>query len=60
VPAIAVGFALNAIPLLSAGAWSLLAGVLMSAAGHWAVAGPALPDFRQAAGNARRIPKTSR
>jgi hypothetical protein len=60
VPAIAVGFALNAIPLLSAGGWSLLAGVLMSAAGQWAVAGPALPDFRQAAGDARRILKTSR
>jgi hypothetical protein len=47
VPAIAVGFAINAIPLLSAGAWTLLAAVVMSAASHWAVAGPALPDFRQ-------------
>ena len=46
VPAIAVGFALNAIPLLSAGAWTLLAAVMMSAAGHWAVIGPPLPDFR--------------
>jgi hypothetical protein len=47
VPSIAVGFALNAIPLLSAGAWTLLAGVILSAAGNWTVARPALPDFRQ-------------
>ena len=47
VPAVAVGFTLNAIPLLSAGSWTLLAGVIMSGAGLWAVAGPALPDFRQ-------------
>ena len=60
VPAVAVGFALNAIPLLSAGSWALLAGVIMSAAGLWAVAGPVLPDFRQAAADARRVVKTSR
>jgi hypothetical protein len=47
VPAVAVGFALNAIPLLSAGGWTLLAGVGMSAAGNWAVVGAALPGFRQ-------------
>ena len=47
IPAVAVGFALNAIPLLSAGGWTLLAGVILSAAGNWAVAGPALPDLRQ-------------
>ncbi len=46
VPSIAVGFALNAIPLLSAGAWTLLAGVILSAAGNWAVARPALSNFR--------------
>ena len=46
IPAIAVGFTLNAIPLLSAGAWTLLAAVVMSAAGHWAVIGPPLPGFR--------------
>jgi hypothetical protein len=60
VPAIAVGFALNAIPLLSAGSWALLAGVITSAAGQWAVAGPALPDFRQGVAQARRVAKTSR
>ena len=46
IPAIAVGFALNAIPLLSAGAWTLLAGVILSAAGNWAVARPALSNIR--------------
>ena len=48
VPSIAVGFALNAIPLLSAGAWTLLAGVILSAAGNWAVARPALSNIRHA------------
>jgi hypothetical protein len=47
VPSVAVGFALNAIPLLSAGGWALLGAVVCSAAANWAVAGPALPDFRQ-------------
>ena len=60
VPAIAIGFALNAIPLLSAAGWTLLAGVIISAVGHWSVAGPALPDFRQASGDARRVLKASR
>ena len=60
VPAVAVGFALNAIPLLSVGAWTLLTAVIMSAAGHWAVAGPALPEFRQAPADAQRPLKTSR
>ncbi len=46
VPSIAVGFALNAIPLLSAGAWTLLAGVILSAVGNWAVARPALSNIR--------------
>ena len=46
VPSIAVGFALNAIPLLSAGAWTLLAGVILSAAGNCAVARPALSNIR--------------
>ena len=48
VPSIAVGFALNVIPLLSAGAWTLLAGVILSAAGNWAVARPALSNLRHA------------
>ena len=60
VPAVAVGFALNAIPLLSVGAWTLLTAVIMSAAGHWAVAGPALPEFRQAPANAQRPLNRSR
>ena len=47
VPAVAVGFALDAIPLLSAGGWTLLAGVVLSAAGNWAIVRAALPDFRQ-------------
>jgi hypothetical protein len=46
VPSIAVGFALNAIPLLSAGAWTLLAGVILSAGANWAVARPALSNIR--------------
>ena len=60
IPAVAVGFALNAIPLLSAGAWSLLAAVIVSAAGLWDVAGPAVADFRQPAGDARQALNTSR
>jgi hypothetical protein len=47
IPSIAVGFALNAIALLSAGAWALLAAVILSAAGNWAVVRPALTDFRK-------------
>jgi hypothetical protein len=46
IPSIAVGFALNAILLLSTGAWTLLAGVVLSAAGNWAVARPALSSIR--------------
>jgi hypothetical protein len=38
----------------------MLTAVILSAAGHWAVAGPALPDFRHAAGHARRLAKTAR
>jgi hypothetical protein len=47
VPSIAVGFALNAIPLLSAGAWTLGLSIVMSAVGHWHVVRPAPPDFRR-------------
>jgi len=50
IPAIAIGFALNAIPLLSAGAWTLVAGVILSAAGNLAVVGPVMPGFRQSPG----------
>ena len=53
VPSIAVGFALNAIPLLSAGAWTLLAGVILSAGGNWAVARPALSNIRHFVKNRR-------
>jgi hypothetical protein len=52
VPALAVGFALNAIPLLSAGGWTLLAGVILSAVGNWAVVRPAVPDCRRSGENA--------
>ena len=62
IPAVAVGFALNAIPLLSAGGWTLLAAVVLSAAGNWAVVGPALPDFRRSSRHdpARKGPACSR
>jgi hypothetical protein len=56
VPSIAVGFALNAIPLLSAGAWTLLAGVILSAGGNWAVARPTLSNIRHSS-SARPTPR---
>jgi hypothetical protein len=64
VPALAAGLALNAIPLLAAGAWTLCGAVLLSAVGHAqvirragaGVPAPVMRDIRQLLRKRRQTP----